>query len=241
MPSNEEPISRQMGEKIRYGQRKSMTKQIFKLRNDAGTIENVELNSLPSPPSDTIPSGLIVMWSGLKANIPTGWLLCDGNLGTPDLQDRFILGVGAAEESGGIGGATTLSHAGAAVAEHAALSHSVTQPAQHAALAHSGTAVAEHAALTHTGAAVNAHDGLGKGGTSGSAIYFSTPTMHTVTQPAQHAAQNHTVTQPNDHATQTHTGTAVDQHAAQNHSVTQPNDHADTRPPYFKLCFIMKA
>lgn len=39
-----------------------------------------------------IPSGVIVMWSGTLATIPTGWSLCDGTGSTPDLRDRFIIG-----------------------------------------------------------------------------------------------------------------------------------------------------
>jgi len=39
-----------------------------------------------------IPSGLIAMWSGTVATIPTGWYLCDGSNGTPDLTDKFIIG-----------------------------------------------------------------------------------------------------------------------------------------------------
>ena len=42
----------------------------------------------------TILQGFIVMWSGSVANIPNGYLLCDGNNGTPDLTDRFIVGAG---------------------------------------------------------------------------------------------------------------------------------------------------
>ncbi len=39
-----------------------------------------------------IPKGLISMWSGLISEIPDGWVLCDGNNGTPNLKDRFIMG-----------------------------------------------------------------------------------------------------------------------------------------------------
>jgi microcystin-dependent protein len=39
-----------------------------------------------------VPTGLISMWSGTNATIPSGWALCDGLNGTPDLTDRFILG-----------------------------------------------------------------------------------------------------------------------------------------------------
>jgi microcystin-dependent protein len=42
--------------------------------------------------STRLPTGVITMWYGTIANIPTGWLLCDGTNGTPDLRNRFILG-----------------------------------------------------------------------------------------------------------------------------------------------------
>jgi len=37
-------------------------------------------------------SGVIVMWSGTIASIPSGWVLCNGSNGTPDLRNRFIIG-----------------------------------------------------------------------------------------------------------------------------------------------------
>lgn len=37
-----------------------------------------------------VPSGLICMWSGSASAIPTGWALCNGSNGTPNLSDRFI-------------------------------------------------------------------------------------------------------------------------------------------------------
>jgi len=46
-----------------------------------------------------LPTGIICMWSGTIATIPSGWLLCDGTNGTPDLRDRFI--IGARQDSGG--------------------------------------------------------------------------------------------------------------------------------------------
>lgn len=37
-------------------------------------------------------SGMIMMWSGTIATIPSGWVLCDGTNSTPDLRNRFIVG-----------------------------------------------------------------------------------------------------------------------------------------------------
>ena len=45
-------------------------------------------------------SGMIMMWSGSIATIPSGWLLCDGSSGTPDLRDRFI--IGARQDDAGV-------------------------------------------------------------------------------------------------------------------------------------------
>ncbi|WP_223066185.1 phage tail protein [Paenibacillus caui] len=38
--------------------------------------------------------GMIMMWSGDEKEIPVGWALCNGQNGTPDLRDRFIIGAG---------------------------------------------------------------------------------------------------------------------------------------------------
>lgn len=51
-----------------------------------------------------IPVGVIVMWSGTLGTIPSGWALCDGTQGTPNLEGRFILGSGALAPPGLTGG-----------------------------------------------------------------------------------------------------------------------------------------
>lgn len=55
-----------------------------------------------------IPIGGIIMWSGSIATIPSGWALCNGYNGTPNLQDRFIVGAGASYGPGYTGGATSV-------------------------------------------------------------------------------------------------------------------------------------
>lgn len=39
-----------------------------------------------------LPKGIIVAWNGTTA--PVGWALCNGQNGTPDLRDKFIMGMG---------------------------------------------------------------------------------------------------------------------------------------------------
>ena len=53
----------------------------------------------------------IQMWNGLIANIPDGWIICDGANGTPDMRDKFVRGAGAGDEAGGTGGSETHLHA----------------------------------------------------------------------------------------------------------------------------------
>ncbi len=73
--------------------------------------------------NDLLPAGVIVMWSGAANAIPSGWALCDGGSGRPDLRGRFIVGAGGSYAVGSTGGEAT--HA-LTVAELPAHSHSTT-------------------------------------------------------------------------------------------------------------------
>lgn len=50
--------------------------------------------------NDLLSSGMIAIWSGLLSTIPSGWVLCNGLNGTPDLRNQFI--IGASVDSSGI-------------------------------------------------------------------------------------------------------------------------------------------
>jgi len=64
--------------------------------------------------------GAIAIWSGAAAAIPTGWLLCNGGSGTPDLRDRFVVGAGGNYARGATGGANTVTTtASVTIAGHA--------------------------------------------------------------------------------------------------------------------------
>ena len=39
-----------------------------------------------------VPSGCILIWSGAANAIPTGFVLCNGSSGTPDLRGKFVVG-----------------------------------------------------------------------------------------------------------------------------------------------------
>lgn len=61
---------------------------------------------------DIIPTGIISLWYGSVASVPSGWYLCDGSNGTPDLRDRFIVGAGSTYAVAATGGAANVTPAG---------------------------------------------------------------------------------------------------------------------------------
>lgn len=62
------------------------------------------------PPAATpIPTGGILLWSGSIGSIPSGYVLCNGNNGTPDLRDRFIVGAGSTYSVNATGGSADAS------------------------------------------------------------------------------------------------------------------------------------
>lgn len=58
------------------------------------------------------PVGGIIMWSGSVASIPSGWVLCNGSNGTPDLRNRFVVGAGSTYAVDATGGSTTTTATG---------------------------------------------------------------------------------------------------------------------------------
>lgn len=49
--------------------------------------------------ANSIPTGIISLWYGTIATVPTGWYLCNGSNGTPDLRDKFVVGASSDETS----------------------------------------------------------------------------------------------------------------------------------------------
>jgi microcystin-dependent protein len=99
----------------------------------------------------TIPVGGIIMWSGSISSVPTGWALCNGSNGTPDLRDRFIVGAGNSYNPGNTGGANNVTLDLTQIPSH---THPVTDPG--------------HTHLTaNTSVAINNGGGYGAGSGSG--------------------------------------------------------------------------
>ena len=81
----------------------------FVLQTSAGvtlqTLDNLYpiLQTAPVV-TPSLPTGAIILWSGSIGAIPSGYTICDGTLGTPDLRDRFIVGAGSSYAVGATGG-----------------------------------------------------------------------------------------------------------------------------------------
>jgi hypothetical protein len=90
-------------------------------------------------PAPSFVAGMIIMWSGTIATIPSGWLLCNGSSGTPDLRNRFIIGAfsddsgtakttvtGSPTQTGGTKDAIVVSHTHTATVTDPTHTHSST-------------------------------------------------------------------------------------------------------------------
>ena len=54
--------------------------------------------------------GMIMLWAGAIADIPSGWHLCDGQAGTIDLRNKFVPCAGDTYTPGDTGGADSQTH-----------------------------------------------------------------------------------------------------------------------------------
>lgn len=192
-------------------------------------------------------TGMIIMWSGTIATIPTGWVLCDGNNSTPDLRERFI--VGASVDDGGVakttittgktqtGGAIDHTHGNHTVTQPVVGDHTVTQP------------VIKNHVVTQP--AFNTHEFTPKGTVNNSSATGVAAGTGTLAAPRVHS---HTFTGTKDTTSLTHvrgtdaavdahslsTNVAVDKHGLSTNVAVDAHDTSRNLVPYFALAFIMK-
>jgi len=78
----------------------------------AGTIADARLSN-----SSLFVTGMIMMYNGSTA--PSGWAICNGQNGTPDLRDRFVVGAGSGYSVGNTGGANSVTLTATQMPNHA--------------------------------------------------------------------------------------------------------------------------
>ena len=175
-------------------------------------------------PGSGIPTGVICMWSGTVATVPSGWALCNGDNGTPNLCDRFIIGAGSTYAPKATGGANTHTHTATAASVAAATTIGSTTAAT--AIGATTLTVAQMPSHTHkvdTGNDGYTYSVLRKLGVSatGSATSQSTGGGASHTHTATGTAHTHTAT-----------GTA--------HTHTLTVAAGSNVPLYYALAYIMK-
>jgi hypothetical protein len=216
-----------------------------------------------TPSSGSIPAGVIVMWSGTIASIPSGWALCNGSGGTPDLRSKFIKGAAAGVDPGGTGGSATHSHAAGTLADTAASAGTpagtVSQPT------FTGSALGTHQHGTSAVSTSTTSAGTPSGTVGAIAATGTAPKVTSIAGGGHNLADNahthpaptftgsamsghsHTVSGNVDAASAgtpvgtvsqpTFTGSAMGNHS---HGVTGSTATASSEPEYYALAFIMK-
>jgi hypothetical protein len=182
------------------------------------------LTQIPTT-SPAVPSGCILVWSGAVGAIPSGFLICDGTNGTPDLRDRFVIGAGLSYSVGQTGGS-----ADAIVVSHTH-PYSGTTGGQSADHSHSGTTGGQSVSHDHGpgvgGAFIVA--GVGVGGFVGGGDAGNV---------AKTSPQN------TDHSHNFSTGGVSNGHTHDISGTTNSAGQSGTGanlPPYYALAFIMKS
>ena len=166
---------------------------------------------------DIVPTGVITMWYGSIASIPSGWFLCDGTNSTPDLRDRFIVGAGttyAVNATGGSANAIVVSH-----------THTATSTFTGSAMG-THTHTATDSGHTHTLAGAVAVGGIGPVGGGANLSTFQSVT--TATGNANISVSSESAGTP--------AGTVATSNSTEGASGTNAN-----LPPYYALAYIMKA
>lgn len=200
------------------------------------------------------PSGGIVLWSGIVSNIPSGWVLCDGQNNTPDLRGKFIIGAGGSYNPSVTGGSETVTLTTQQIPSH---SHSTDDAGGHGHTTGSGGGSHSHSGST-AGAGGHNHgvndpghkhrwgvdDNQGAVGPNNpdanpGSQYRDTTSDRTGI--SINAVGDHSHNLSIDAATANHTHT-VDTNGSHSHTggSTGGGQSHNNMPPYYALCYIMK-
>ena len=179
------------------------------------TSTGSQVNWVDATSVGAVPAGIIVMWSGATNAIPSGWYLCNGANGTPDLRDRFVIGAGSGYGVGATGGESSKLLGTANLPSH---THQ------------RGTLAVTNRSLTGDITKISECYNVAGGATG----VFSK--KNTGNSPVTGSASNSPTAGVDFNATHNHpmSGSTGDQGGAMGQSFS-------ILPPYYALCYIMKA
>jgi hypothetical protein len=199
--------------------------------------------------NSVVPRGVIWMWNSSAATIPTGWQLCNGSNGTPDLRGQFIVastGDTGAYITGNTGGTSSFTVGVNNLPSHThAISIGATTGAggghSHTASS-SSTSVVNDPGHTHL---FPGDDQLVNSGVVTSAGAFNYDAVSTLSGGGQ---IYHTSSATTGITTTTSTSTSLSAVGDHTHSLsitgntgsTGAGTAIDNRPPYYALCYIQK-
>jgi microcystin-dependent protein len=199
-----------------------------------GHVTSINATNEEDYKNNILPVGIITMWSGSTSNIPTGWALCDGNNGTPNLQNRFVVGAGDQYTEGQSGGAAAVNLTTSQMPNH-------THDANGLHLASAGSHSHTMSGSTD-GAGAHTHTVKGgDGGNYGSQKLAPYLTRDDAERNAQDPASISTVGNHSHsiNATIDSAGSHTHQFSGTT-GATGSGDAHENRPPYYALCYIMK-
>jgi microcystin-dependent protein len=205
----------------------------------SGTVTATSFAGSGSALTGLFASGMIMLWSGSVVSIPSGWLLCDGTSGTPNLQNRFIVGAGDSYAVDATGGAATVTLDATQIPAHSHTADGDLTAASAGAHTHTGSVDS----TSLTGDATYISETWGAFGTatgvfskSGGSVQAGTP----------QSPDSSATGQLSINASHIHTFT-TDSAGAHTHDITGSTSSVgdglahENLPPYYALAYIMKS
>ncbi len=178
-------------------------------------VPNISGNGSGLSGIEAFVTGMIILWYGNTGNIPTGFVLCNGQNGTPDLRDRFVVGAGSAYSPGNTGGSQNVTLSTSQLPSH---NHSISVSGTTSNKSLTGDITKISECYNVAGGATGVFTKKGTGNSPVTGASSNSPTAGVDFD----ASHDHTFTA---------SGTSGNQGSGSS---------IENRPPYYALCYIMK-